>query len=240
MSIDPHTLHRLLAQFESEQGPSVHASRFVNEMFPLNGMGHNALHGGSRQPKKYNIVLVDPPWPYNSRRMVQDNGRNAVGIDDEYSTMSMDEMKALPILNACADDCLLYMWATGPKLKEAFDLMEAWQFKYSTMAFVWDKKIPNPGFYSMSQVEYVLVGKRGRAPNPRLYNTRQLLTLARTSHSTKPEDIQDRIDAHWEKKGVRKLELFARRYRKGWDCVGNELNGTIQDFLDGKSMKLRS
>ena len=33
--------------------------------------------------------------------------------------------------------------------------------------------------------------------------------------------------------------MFARRYRPGWDCIGLELNGTIEDFLSGKSIPLR-
>ena len=187
--------------------------------------------------KKYDIILADPPWPYNSRRMAQNNGTHIAGIEDEYVTMSMEEMCSLPIANIKAKNCVLYLWATGPKMPEAFQLMKAWGFKYSTMAFVWDKRIPNPGYYSCSQVEYVLVGKKGKCPARNKTNTRQFLSEARTKHSTKPEAIQDRIDEHWV--DCEKLELFARRYRPGWDCVGLELNGTIQDFLAGVPMPLR-
>ena len=190
--------------------------------------------------KKYNIIVADPPWPYDSARMAQKQNKDKfrpVGVQDEYDTLSIQEMKALPIKNIRAKDCLLYLWATGPKLPMAFDLMAAWGFKYSTMAFVWDKRIPNPGWYSCSQVEYVLVGKKGKCPKRVCTTTKQLLSKARTTHSKKPELVQDRIEAHWE--DCEKLELFARRYRDGWDCVGLELNGTIQDFLAGVDMPLR-
>ena len=186
--------------------------------------------------KKYDIILADPPWPYKARRMVQDNGTTVTGIEDEYDTMTMTDLCTLPIQNIKAKNCVLYLWATGPKMAEAFQLMTAWGFKYSTMAFVWNKKIPNPGYYSCSQVEYVLVGKKGKCPKRILTNTRQLITEARTTHSKKPEEVQNRIDKHWE--NCAKIELFARRYRKGWDCVGNELNGTIEDFLADVPMKL--
>jgi len=187
--------------------------------------------------KKYRIILADPPWPYNSRRMVMENGKTIIGIEDEYQTIGMDEMCNLPIQDICDKNCLLYLWATGPKMKEAFRLMDSWGFKYVTMAFVWDKRIPNPGYYSCSQIEYVMVGKKGKCPKRIKTNTRQLYTKPRTKHSKKPEAIQDMIDNHWE--DCEKLELFARRYRPGWDCLGLELNGTIQDFLAGKSIKLR-
>jgi len=190
--------------------------------------------------KKYDVILADPPWPYDSARMAQKENKDKfkkVGVNDEYTTMSMEEMCSLPIKNIRAKNCILYLWATGPKLPEAFELMKAWGFKYSTMAFVWDKRIPNPGWYSCSQVEYVLVGKKGKCPKRAKTNTKQFLTEARTKHSKKPEAIQDRIDDHWV--DCEKLELFARRYRPGWDCLGLELNGTIQDFLAGIPIALR-
>lgn len=190
--------------------------------------------------KQYDIILVDPPWPYDQARMAQHQNKDkfqAVGIDDEYETMTMEEMKNLPIQRVTAKNCVLYMWATGPKMREAFELMDAWGFEYSTMAFVWDKRIPNPGWYSCSQIEYVLVGKKGTCPKRICTTTKQFLCETRTKHSKKPEAIQDRIENHWE--DCEKLEIFARRYRTGWDCVGLELNGTIQDFLNGEDLVLR-
>lgn len=235
-----------LQAYEASHGPAkptVHSFvNFLNSQTSSlqgGGGGGNALQGGARR-KKYNVIIMDPPWPYTSRRMVQDNGKRAAGIDDEYQTMSIDDMANLPLQSVCADDCLLFMWTTGPKLEESFKLINAWGFKYSTVAFVWEKKVPNPGFYSMSSCEYVLVAKKGRAPPRRNnVNTRQFYQELRTKHSKKPEAIQDMIEAQFDLKGQNKLELFARRFRKGWDCVGNELNGTIQDFLAGKKMKLR-
>ena len=225
-----------LELYESVHGPSQNVREFVDYM---SSQGQGGLTGGASR-RKYNLIIMDPPWPYTSRRMMQDNGKKAAGISDEYSTMSIQDMMDLPMQNVCADNCLLFMWTTGPKLNEAFKLLDAWGFKYSTVAYVWNKKIPNPGFYSMSQCEYVLVAKRGRAPERNKgVNTRQFFEKARTTHSTKPEEIQDMIEAQFNMKGVKKAEIFARRFRKGWDCVGTDLNGTVQDFLAGKKMKLR-
>lgn len=156
-------------------------------------------------------------------------------------TMTIQDMMDLDIPSVCAENCLAFVWTTGPKLNEAFSLIDAWGFKYSTVAYVWNKRVPMPGFYSMSQCEYVLVAKKGRAPPRRSnVNTRQYYEETRTVHSRKPEAIQDMIEAQFNMEGQNKLELFARRFRKGWDCVGNELNGTIQKFLSGKKMKLRA
>lgn len=226
----------LLDRYEAQYGAQHRVREFVNYLH-----GGAQRHVGRKSSRKYNVIVMDPPWPYTSRRMMQENGQKAAGIADEYSTMSINDMANLPIQDICADNCLLYMWTTGPKLQEAFKLIDAWNFKYSTVAYVWEKKVPNPGFYSMSSCEYVLVAKRGRAPERKKgVNTRQFYQETRTVHSRKPEAIQDMIDTQFNMKGVKKVEIFARRFRKGWDCVGNELNGTIQDFLVGKKMKLRA
>lgn len=43
-------------------------------------------------------------------------------------------------------------------------------------------------------------------------------------HSIKPECLQDSLDIMFP--GMRKIELFARRQRPGWNCIGNEAPAT--------------
>lgn len=42
-------------------------------------------------------------------------------------------------------------------------------------------------------------------------------------HSTKPEHLQDSLDLMFPDSSINKIELFARRKRKGWLCLGNEV-----------------
>lgn len=42
-------------------------------------------------------------------------------------------------------------------------------------------------------------------------------------HSTKPEDLQDALDLMFPDTDINKIELFARRHRSGWLCLGNEI-----------------
>ncbi len=42
-------------------------------------------------------------------------------------------------------------------------------------------------------------------------------------HSAKPDDLQESLETMFPK--ARKLELFARRLRPGWTCLGNEIDG---------------
>jgi len=182
---------------------------------------------------EYSIIIADPPWPYTSDRMVLQGGTVAEGASDHYSTMSMADLCALPISHVRPRNGLLYLWTTGPKMAEALELMRAWGYKYSTIAYVWDKGHSNPGYYTCSVTEFVLVGKRGKAPRRLLTNERQLISERRRRHSQKPEAVQDSIDRMWE--DVPRLELFARRDRPGWTCVGNECPSTdgidIADWL---------
>ena len=42
--------------------------------------------------KKYDIIYMDPPWRYNSKQM-----SGGSKIEDHYPTMSMQELKDLPV-----------------------------------------------------------------------------------------------------------------------------------------------
>ena len=189
--------------------------------------------------KKYDIIVMDPPWKYGGMKQLSRHVRKL------YLTQSMKTMMAWDIQKMCKPTTMLYMWTTGPKLMDAQKLFDAWGFEYKTVAFVWDKQRVCPGLYSMSQCEYVLVAyNRGQGkhnqPSPQDYTQRQLIREKRSSHSTKPEEIQDRIELQWGP-DVSYCEVFARRFRPGWDCIGNEINGTIEDFLAGEDIgKLRN
>ena len=115
------------------------------------------------------------------------------------------------------------MWATSPHLDQAIELGKAWGFKWATVAFVWDKQRSNPGFYTLSECELCLVFKKGRIPQPRgLRNIRQLVSVKRTNHSAKPEEVRGKIELMFPKQ--KKIELFARTRIKGWDAWGLEIN----------------
>lgn len=94
----------------------------------------------------------------------------------QYPTLKLKELKELDISSISADDCILFMWTTGPQFANSIELGKHWGFEYKTVAFVWDKQVHNPGRYTLSQTEFVLAFKKGRFPNPRgARNVRQLL-----------------------------------------------------------------
>ena len=87
------------------------------------------------------------------------------------------------------------MWSSSPHLDQAIELLKAWGFAYSTIAFVWDKQRVNPSFYTMSQCEICIVGKKGKIPQPRgVRNIRQFVSEMRGKHSAKPAEVRKRIE----------------------------------------------
>jgi N6-adenosine-specific RNA methylase IME4 len=91
---------------------------------------------------------------------------------------------------------------------------------------VWDKQKVNPGFYTMSQVELCLIGKRGKIPKPRgARNIRQMVSVMRQKHSAKPEEVRKRIEEMFPEQT--KLEMFAREAPEGWDVHGNEIEADV-------------
>ena len=145
--------------------------------------------------KKYDIIYADPPWDYNGKMQYDKSSIKTENVGFKknifissaafkYPTLKLKELKELDVKSIAADDCLLFMWTTGPQMANAVELGQAWGFEYKTVAFVWDKMVHNPGRYTLSQTEFCLVFKRGRIPTPRgARNIRQLVQVPRGKHS---------------------------------------------------------
>ena len=176
---------------------------------------------------KYSIIYADPPWDYKGQ--LQHNGKGGKdtgGAEIHYPTMTLKKLKLLPIPDITDDDCLLFMWSSSPHLDQAIDLLKSWGFKWATIGFVWDKQRVNPGFYTMSQCEICLIGKRGKIPKPRgARNIRQLVSEMRGKHSTKPAEVRSRIELMFPTQN--KVELFSRHITPGWHVWGNEVQSNI-------------
>lgn len=176
--------------------------------------------------KKYNVIYADPPWSYDFSKS------ETREIGTQYVTMTIDEICAMDIPSD--KNCVLYLWATAPKLKEALKVMESWGFNYKTHA-VWDKETIGMGYWFRGQHELLLVGTKGNFSPPE--QSMRIGSVIRKKknfkHSAKPVSIRDQI-VKWFPKASR-LELFARSREgffpdyeyEGWDVYGNEVNNSI-------------
>lgn len=174
----------------------------------------------------YRAILADPPWSFDTW---SDAGKDR-SADQHYSTMSVRHIARLPVEDVAASDCVLFIWATWPRLQDALWLIGAWGFVYKTSGFDWmkadpyrlfaDDKTPQVGmgYWTRSNTEPCLLATRGK-PKRINADVRQGIIAPRREHSRKPDEIHGRIE---RLVAGPYLELFARQSRPGWTTWGNE------------------
>jgi N6-adenosine-specific RNA methylase IME4 len=141
--------------------------------------------------------------------------------------MSIEEIKALKVSELADDDCILFLWVTFPILKDAFEVIESWGFKYSTCGFNWIKKNKSGegwffglGNWTRSNSELCLIATKG-SPLRFSASVSQIIDTPIQEHSKKPDCVRDKIV---ELCGdLPRIELFARNKTDGWDVWGNEV-----------------
>jgi site-specific DNA-methyltransferase (adenine-specific) len=167
--------------------------------------------------KKYNVILADPPWRYESGTTLK-----KWSIEEHYKTMSLDDLKAmLPQIDEIAvKDCVLYLWTTAPKLTEAIELLAAWKFLYRTCA-MWHKSGMGMGHWFRIDHEILLLAVRGKPKTPEdTVLESSVFELKKTKHSEKPDYIRAYIERCFP--DAKRIELFAREKFHKWDVWGNE------------------
>ena len=175
--------------------------------------------------KKYKIIYADPAWSYDDKSL------NRGGAERHYRTMPVEDIMQLDIQSISDDDCILFMWATFPKLQEALDVIKAWGFTYKTNAFTWVKrnKIADSLFWGMgrwtrSNAEICLLAVKGK-PTRIGKGVHSVIESPIGSHSAKPEETRDRIIKLMG--DLPRIELFSRNNCDGWDVWGNEVKSDI-------------
>lgn len=176
--------------------------------------------------KKYSIIYADPPWCYDASDFLAEKSLITKNRNTQYATMDFEDLKALPVQNIAEKDCLLFMRTTSAFVYGAIEVGMTWGFKFSVVGFVWDKQAINPGNYTLSNCEFVLIFKKGKIPTPRgLRNVRAMISEKRKKHSAKPAEVRNRIVQMFPSSS--RIELFAREKVKGWDSWGNEIISDI-------------
>lgn len=175
--------------------------------------------------KKYKIIYADPPWQYRVYSK-KGQGRSA---ENHYHTMNIKDIMALPVDKIADKDCILFLWITFPCLKEGIEVMERWGFKYKTCGFNWVKRnkkkntyFMGMGFWTRSNSEVCLIGTKGQ-PKRVSKSVPQICEARIMEHSRKPAEIRERIVELCGE--LPRIELFARDKVKGWDSLGDEMDG---------------
>ncbi len=171
---------------------------------------------------KFNILYIDPPWQYEQKRL-------SGAAEKHYQTLSDEELYGLPVADIADEDCLLFLWVTYPKLKEALKAITSWGFSYKTVGFVWLKQNRKAstwflglGFWTRGNTELCLLATRGK-PKRVSAKVSQLIISPLERHSKKPDIVREKIV---ELAGdLPRAELFARKEYPDWVCIGNEIDG---------------
>ena len=164
--------------------------------------------------KRYKTIVADPPWDIQQR--------GDLGAGRHYPLMSIDEIKALPVASLAAEDAHLWLWTTNAALEQAYTVVREWGFEARSL-LTWFKPYMGLGNYLRNCTEQLIFATRGKAPIL-VKNQPNWLFAIRQEHSRKPEELYEIIERCSPEKRV---ELFARRKRPGWDSWGNEVNSDI-------------
>ncbi|MBA7710998.1 hypothetical protein ES703_119948 [subsurface metagenome] len=175
---------------------------------------------------KFPVALADPPWRY-------DFDVDSRATENHYPTLTLPEIanyrdnQGVPITDKFASNCILFLWATAPKLNEALELIKAWGFTYKTH-LIWAKDKMGLGWYCRNQHELLLIAEKGAMPlPPPASRPKSIINAPRTNHSRKPKKIYGLIERAYP--GYQYLELFGRdNNRKKWTVWGNGENRARQ------------
>lgn len=188
----------------------------------------------------FSTVLADPPWRFANRtgKVAPEHRRL-----DRYSTMSLEDIKAMDVQSVLAPNAHLYLWVPNALLPDGLEVMKAWGFRYVSN-IVWAKRRKDGGpdgrgvgFYFRNVTELLLFGVRGSmrtlAPGRSQVN---MIETRKREHSRKPDEQYGLIESC--SPGAY-LELFARHARPGWTVWGDESSddviprGTVHKGYEG-------
>jgi N6-adenosine-specific RNA methylase IME4 len=181
---------------------------------------------------RFPVLVADPPWPF---RTYSDKGK-ARSPERHYPTLSREDLLQLKVGALAARPAALFLWATPPLLDFAIRCGEQWGFSFKSVAFTWAKRTATErawftgmGYYTRANAEFCLLFTAG-VPRRKARDVQSLVVAPVGRHSAKPEAVQDRIEQLFDGPYC---ELFARRQRPGWTCIGNEIDGRdIREVLN--------
>lgn len=183
---------------------------------------------------KYDLILADPPWE-QSKGGKKDVRPNSSGESLDYQVCSLDEITdhLLQATKLCDNEnSILFMWTIDKYLFEAQSIGEQLGYKLHAR-LIWNKVTGIPAAFTVRfGHEYLLYMYKGNLI-PVDKNERgkihTVFTEPVVKHSMKPDISYKIIERLYP--NLRKLELYARRERYGWDCWGNEVGKSQNEII---------
>lgn len=184
--------------------------------------------------KRYATILADPPWQFQNKtgKVAPEHRRLS-----RYATLTLEDIKQLPVPEVAADVAHLYLWVPNALLPEGLAVMQAWKFQYKSN-LVWHKVRKDGGsdgrgvgFYFRNVTELVLFGVRGKNARTLAPGRRQVnyISTRKREHSRKPDELYPIIEACSPGPF---LEIFARGTRPGWTVCGDQADESYAPTWD--------
>jgi N6-adenosine-specific RNA methylase IME4 len=174
----------------------------------------------------YDLIVADPPWKQSK------GGKKSVrpkssGTELDYPVCTLDEIKdhLKQATSLCqGDNSILFLWTIDKYLFEAQEIAESLGYKLHAR-MIWNKVNGIPAAFTIRfGHEYLLYMYRGKL-TPVDLNERgkihSVFTEKVQKHSQKPDISYEIINRLYP--NLKKLELYARQERDGYDCWGNEV-----------------
>lgn len=169
----------------------------------------------------YDAILADPPWSY---KMYSAKGYEK-SPEAHYSTMSDDDLYRLPVGSLAGRTCVLFLWATWPKLPVAHECIRRWGFQHITGG-AWLKTTKDgeglrigTGYSLRSACEPFLIARMGES-QARLTDVSNVIISPGREHSRKPPEARAMLERMTP--NAWRCELFGREQWPGNDVWGNE------------------
>ncbi len=179
--------------------------------------------------KKYNTIVIDPPWDISMTGKVKRRENRAEKLN--YKTMSLDEIKSIPIKDIANVGCHVYCWTTNKMLQHTFDVLKSWGVNYH-LTLVWVKPSAlAPCFAYKFATEFLLLGFFGK-PMQKFIGAGKLNWIEHFTkagqHSQKPEKMYNLIR---DMSPEPRIDIFSRRLIAGFEPWGDEAPTDIQEEL---------
>lgn len=175
--------------------------------------------------KQYDLIVADPPWKQTKggKKAVRPN-TSGKALDYPTCTMDVIESHLRQATSLTGDNSVLFLWAIDKYLYQAEEMAKKLGYKLHAR-MVWNKLVGIPAAFTIRYGhEYMLYMYRGKL-TPVATNERgkihSVFTERSRRHSQKPEISYEIINRLYP--NLRKLEMYARTEREGFDSWGNEL-----------------
>ncbi|MCX5745760.1 MAG: MT-A70 family methyltransferase [Proteobacteria bacterium] len=170
----------------------------------------------------FEVIAIDPPWPYHKGEDVT-NWPWRPGWTPAYAPMALDEIAKMKI-PANPEGCVLFLWTTHKFMRHAFKILDAWGFEERSI-ITWVKKRRTGehlggGRWLRNTTDFAIMAVTG---SPQVLLTTQTTVIhgAFDRHSEKPVEFYELVESLCV---GRRLEMFARSRRSGWEAHGLEID----------------